>query len=152
MRQRSWSVTVAALLGGLVIAGPDVRAQQLDRAQAQGILVEALRYVIEVHLESRYSYPVLLDATVDPEFADSMGFDPTGMAEAVSQELGIPIQDYDEGTFCDTDRYWPHLRSRQADLRISATLSTVSGTSASVGIWFTGGTHRKPKFPHAVNS
>ena len=140
MKQRSWSVTVAALLVGLGIAGPGVRAQQLDRTQARDILVEALRYVIEVHLESRYSYPVLLRATVDPELADSLGFDPTGIVEAASQELGIPIQEYRADTFCDTDRYRPYLRSRQADLRIGATLTSVSGTRASVGIWFTRGT------------
>ena len=140
MKQLPRSVAVAALLVGLGIAGPGVRAQQLDRTQARDILVEALRYAIEVHLESRYSYPVLLRATVDPELADSLGFDPTGIVEAVSQELGIPIQEYRADTFCDTDRYEPHLRSRPADLRISATLRTVSGTSAGVRIRFARGT------------
>jgi len=115
MMSKSRSIA-AALVTGLAFAPAGLYAQRVDRVGAQEILVEALRYMIEVEFESKFSDPVLVGARLSPGLADSIGIESSGIEEAVGQALGIPIQGYRVDTFCDMNRHTPYLRSLHAGL------------------------------------
>jgi len=136
-KRRRFGVLVGTVLAVIPAC---LSSQQLDQAGAEEILVQALRYMIEVEFESKFSDPVITGAGFGSELADSTGLDLSGVTEAVAQALGIRVQGYRKNTFCDMNKHTPHLRSRDADLRIGATLSEVIGTTARVAVNYTGGT------------
>ena len=138
MRRRQWRFLLA--FGGFLLTAPNrLWAQELDRGDVTDLVVTALRYLTDVHLNSRYSSPVLRVVDASDEVRAYLTFDPSELASAVGQGLGVPVRHTTEDRFCDLTRSRPYWRMRNADLSMSAYLVEVSQQEAQVSLGYTGG-------------
>lgn len=114
-------------------------AEELDQSEGTDLFVTGLRYLTEVHLESRYSSPVLGVVKASGQVRTYLTFDPSELADAVGQRLGVPIRNSDEDCYCDVTGSRPYWRMRNADLSMSAYLMEVSQQRARRSLSYTRG-------------